>query len=138
MMRRIVIVTHRTFAKGLADSLNFFSNQGDKITAINAYVEDNNFPAERIAKLFANFGTDDEVIIMTDILSGSVTQKMYSYMNDHTFLVSGVNLPLALSLILIPENERLTLEKIQQLIQESKQQIILVNQQQGTTDDEDE
>lgn len=137
-MRKFIIATHRTLAKGLADSLNFFSNKGNEIEAINAYVDDNNFPAEKVDSLFKTFTKEDEIVIMTDILSGSVTQKMSAYMNDRVFLITGINLPLALALILLPTTTTLTNKKIEQLIEESKQQIVLVNDNQTVDNSEDE
>lgn len=137
-MRKFIIATHRTLAKGLADSLDFFSNKGNEIIAINVYVDNNNFPTEKVDSLFKTFTNEDEVIIMTDILSGSVTQRMASYMNDKVFLIAGINLPLALSLILFPINEKLTSKAIEQLIEESKQQIVLVNNNQAINNSEDE
>ena len=74
---------------------------------------------------------------MTDVLSGSVNQKFFPYINDHTFVITGVNVPLALSIMLADE-AGITPQYIRQAVEESKQMIIFVNEMQPDKDEDDE
>ncbi|AVM68900.1 PTS sorbitol transporter subunit IIB [Lachnospiraceae bacterium oral taxon 500] len=136
-MKRVVIASHGKFATGLKETLKFITTL-DNIYDIPAYAEDDSEPLEEtIAKLFATFSPEDKVIVMTDVLSGSVNQKFFPYINDHTFVITGVNVPLALSVLLANEEE-ITPPYIRQTIEESKQMIVFVNEKQPDKDENDE
>ncbi|MDV7757535.1 PTS sugar transporter subunit IIA [Liquorilactobacillus mali] len=137
-MRKFIIATHRSLARGLADSLEFFTKKGIDVYQINAYMGDNNFPEDKVQEIMNSFTDDDEVVILTDIVSGSVTQKMYPYINERTFLISGVNMPLALSLLLYPSNTFLSVNKIHKLIKQAREQIVLVNDLNSANQNDDE
>ena len=136
-MKRVVIASHSRFATGLKEALKFITAMDD-IYDIPAYVEDDSEPLEEtIAKLFATFSPEDKVIVMTDVLSGSVNQKFFPYINDHTFVITGVNVPLALSIMLADE-AGITPQYIRQAVEESKQMIIFANEMQPDKDEDDE
>jgi len=125
-MRHFIIASHRTFASGLKDTIIFLTNKERCIHDFSAYVHDNDLNFKMMDTLFESFNKEDEVIIMTDIVGGSVTQKFYPYMSDNVHMISGVNLPLALSLVLSNVN-KMDEEYLLSLIQEAKEQIIYVN-----------
>lgn len=137
-MRHYIVASHHKLAYGLKDTLVFLTNMSEKVQEISAYIDDTVSIDEQIRNVFSNINEDDEVIIMTDLVGGSVNQKFYPFVNNHVHLISGVNLPLALSLLLIPEDTELTKEKIQQFIEEAKQQIVYVNLLKNTSSEEDE
>ncbi len=136
-MRRYILASHSNFAKGLEEVLDFFTSQGNKINVISAYVNDNNFPEDEVKTLFEKFNKDDEVIIMTDLLSGSVNQKFSKYCNQNIYVVAGVNLALAMSLLLIPENMSLSNNLIQENINQAKNQMTLMNTYTAISDDDE-
>lgn len=135
-MRRFVIGSHHLLAHGLRDTLEFLTNK-DNITDVSAYMDDSDVE-EQIARVFAAFAPEDEVIIMTDMLGGSVNQKFCPYMAEHRHLISGINLPCALSLALQPEDGYLTRQQIRQILEESRNHLIYVNEYQASEDQEDE
>lgn len=137
-MRHYILASHHKLAYGLKDTLVFLTNMSDKIQDISAYIDNETSIDEQIKNAFSKIGENDEVIIMTDLVGGSVNQKFYPFMNNHIHLISGVNLPLALSLLLIPEDTKITKEKIQALIKEAQEQIVYVNTLKSTSADEDE
>lgn len=137
-MRHYILASHHKLAYGLKDTLVFLTNMSDKIQDISAYIDDTASIDEQIKDVFSKIGDKDEVIIMTDLVGGSVNQKFYPLMNNHTHLISGVNLPLALSLLLIPEDTEITKEKVQALIKEAQEQIVYVNTLKNASADEDE
>ena len=115
-------------AHGLKDTVDFLTNQAKKIYDINAYVEEEKKDIDVVVKeLFASFDPDDEVIVLTDLMGGSVYQKFFPYMNDHVHVICGMNLPLAMSFLLASEDQTLTQESVDAIIEECKKQIVYVN-----------
>lgn len=127
-MRRFVFASHHYLAHGLKDTVDFLTNQAKKIYDINAYIEEEKKDIDSvIQELFAAFDPDDEVIVLTDLMGGSVYQKFFPYMNDHVHVICGMNLPLAMSFLLADENTAFTKESVERLIEECKKQIVYVN-----------
>lgn len=125
-MRRFVIASHHRLAWGLKDTLEFLTASRD-IRDISAYVDDQELEGQ-IQKVFDSFEPDDEVVMMTDMLGGSVNQKFYPYMGPGRHLICGVNLPCALALLLAPDGRPLGAEEIQGIVEEARQHLIYVNQ----------
>ncbi len=135
-MRRFIIASHERFATGLKKTLEFLSGRDD-IVDLSAYVDDT--PLERsIRETFASFGKDDEVIILTDMMQGSVNQKFHPYINDHVHLICGVNVPCAMSFALQPDDEPITPEVVRTIIDSARSQILYVNEVKTETDENDE
>ena len=135
-MRRYVIASHHRLAKGLKDTLEFLTARRD-IRDINAYVDDQDLD-EQIQSVFSSFSPEDEVIIMTDMLGGSVNQHFCPYMSEKCHLICGTSLPCALSLVLIPDNLPLTREGLHQIVEDSKNHLIYVNEYEAANDPKDE
>lgn len=134
-MRRYVIASHHKFASGLKQTLQFLSGRND-LYAISAYTDE--IPIEnQIKELFSGFNDDDEIIIMTDMLRGSVNQRFFPYMNDHVHLICGINVPCALGLILQPDG-KITSKSINEMIDEARSQMIYVNEYQVEENNGDE
>lgn len=133
-MRHIVIASHHRFAAGLKDTLSFIG--GDLgITDICAYVDDTPLD-DQIAEVFAEFSPDDEVLVFTDMLQGSVNQAFSRYVGEHVFLVTGINVPCALELAL--SGGPLTAEAIREVIESARQQLVLVNDHLEDANEDDE
>lgn len=133
-MRHVVLASHHRFAQGLADTLEFLGAKCD-FHVICAYVDDQ--PLEpQVAAVFERFGPDDEVLVLTDILAGSVNQKFMPYVGPNVFVVAGVNVVLAMELCLAPMP--LTNEGIEEAIAMAGQSIKLLNAIQVEDDEGDE
>lgn len=120
-MKKIIVATHGNMAKGLKDTLEFLAGNMNNIYIITAYVNEIDIDKE-IRKLIEK---DDEIYVLTDIMSGSVTQKFYPYMSDNVHIISGINLPLALAIAIQINSDNEI--KIEELIKEAKEQIVYVN-----------
>ena len=116
-MRRYIIASHHLLAHGLKDTLNFLTSM-DGIIDISAYM--------------------DDIVMMTDMLGGSVNQQFCPYVNDHRHLICGINLPCALSLVLQPQDMPLTAETIRTIVEESRSHLIYVNEYHDGTNEDDE
>lgn len=135
-MRRYIIASHHLLAHGLKDTLQFLTSK-EGIIDISAYMDDSNLE-EQIQKIFASFSGEDEVVVMTDMLGGSVNQLFCSYIRENCHLICGINLPCAISLVLQPEEQKLTAEQIQKIVEESRTHLIYVNEYQADTQQDDE
>ena len=133
-MRHIVIASHHRFASGLRDTLEFVGGELG-IIDISAYVDDTPL-TEQVDGIFAQFAADDEVLILTDMLQGSVNQEFRRFMNDHVFLITGINLPCALELAL--SSEPLSAERVRDIVESARHQLLLVNDQVVEIDEDDE
>lgn len=133
-MRHIVIASHHRFASGLRDTLEFIG--GDLgIVDISAYVDETPLESQ-VRSVFDSFDAQDEVLVFTDMMQGSVNQAFVPYIGPHVFLVTGVNVPCALELAL--SASPLTNEGVSAVIDASRSQLIFVNEQIVAIDEEDE
>lgn len=124
-MRRLVLASHERMAEGVKRTLDFITNGCFDITAICAYTSEQPLH-EQIQEVFSKFDDEDEVIIMTDMLSGSVNQALIPYRSDRAYLITGFNLPLALEVLLYPQEQQLNKEELRRLVENARQQLQLV------------
>ncbi|WP_369596110.1 PTS sugar transporter subunit IIA, partial [Lacticaseibacillus paracasei] len=85
--RTIVLASHHRLAEGLKDTLNFISGGGQDIVSMAAYLD--NQPVEnQVDALMASFPADRDVIVLTDMMAGSVNQKFFKYRTrPHTHII---------------------------------------------------
>ncbi len=133
-MRHVVLASHHRFAEGLADTLEFLGAKCNFHT-ICAYVDDEALEPQ-VAAVMERFDPEDEVLVLTDILAGSVNQKFVPYMGPRVFVVAGINVVLAMELCLAPGP--LTAEGIEEAIAMAGQSIKLINTLTVTDDEDDE
>lgn len=138
-MRRFIFASHHKLAYGLKDTVDFLTGATKIIYDINAYVDDETKDIDTVvAELFASFDDEDEVVVLVDMMGGSVYQKFYPYKSEKVHVICGMNLPMALSLVLAPEDERLTSEKVEQVLMDCKNQLVYVNKMAASVDEDDE
>lgn len=138
-MRRFIFASHHKLAYGLKDTVDFLTGATKTIYDINAYLDDETKDIDTVvAELFASFDDEDEVVVLVDMMGGSVYQKFYPYMSDKVHVICGMNLPMALSLVLAPKDERLTSEKVEQVLMDCKNQLVYVNKMAASVDEDDE
>ena len=138
-MRRFIFASHHKLAYGLKDTVDFLTGATKIIYDINVYLDDETKDIDTVvAELFASFDDEDEVVVLVDMMGGSVYQKFYPYMSEKVHVICGMNLPMALSLVLAPEDERLTSEKVEQVLMDCKNQLVYVNKMAVSVDEDDE
>jgi Phosphotransferase system, mannose/fructose-specific component IIA len=137
-MRHIIIASHNKLAAGMKETLEFIAGPQKNVTALCAYVD--NTPIEtEIAEIIKTIPADDELIIFTDMLAGSVNQKFFPYQERaHTHIISGMNLPVVLAVVLSPGTDYLTGKHIRELISEARNQLVYVNDIKVSMSEEDE
>lgn len=135
-MKKILIATHGTFASGAESTVQFLMGNVGNITCINAYVDQDQNLIETLEDYFSQVRPEDQVIVLTDIKGGSVNQKIVPYaVGENVFLIAGFNLPLLVALAIAPEG--ITKQEIRQYIEDSKNQMELVEIEADEDKDED-
>lgn len=128
MDRKILLASHNHMASGLKSSIEFLAGEQDNLMALDAYV-DGQAIDQKIKELFASFPKETEVLIFTDLLSGSVNQKLFPYrLREHTHLITGTNLPIVLSTVLKPSESYLSNEEMRSLVEEARTSLVYVNE----------
>ena len=98
MIMEYLIATHSYMASGLRNAVEVLSGKKQKIAVINAYIDSDNFETE-LEKTLQTIQSQN-IIVLTDLLSGSVNQALMRYKGDkRLYLAAGVNLPFALALL---------------------------------------
>lgn len=138
-MKQIVIISHKTMSKGMTETIKFFAGDIENLHYICAYENDENeFPLNQLVGLLKKFDELDQVFLLTDLLGGSVNQTCSQLIKDyHVKVITGVNLALALSIVLDP-SDQLTDDKIFELIEEAKDQMVYMNNYNGDNESDDE
>lgn len=139
-MSKIIIASHSRLAEGFKDTLHYIAPNLSDVTAIAAYVDDKSL-TDQIEEVLSTFNENDQVIVFTDLLGGSVNQAFIRYLeNQNIHLISGMNLPVLLSIALQLNVGEMSAEQIEAAINEAQSQIVYVNkllsEQQLDEDDE--
>lgn len=125
--RKIIIASHNKLAFGLKETLGYITGDVSQVVEISAYL-DNTPVADEIAAALADVSADDEVLVLTDLLGGSVNQAFFPYLNrEHFHVITGMNLPVLLSLALQPTDTYLDAATIHQAIAEAREQLAYMN-----------
>lgn len=138
-MKQIVIISHKTMAQGMADTINFFAGDIPNLHYICAYRNGkNNFPIKELTNLIATFEPQEQIFLLTDLLGGSVNQNCTQLIkNPRISVITGANLALALSIVLDP-SDHLSAKKIAALVNEAKEQMIYMNDYASENEADDE
>lgn len=119
---RVMIATHGNLADGVKSNLSLFVDTSE-VECVNAYLTDEDYtPA---IEKFINDTKDDEVsFIFTDLLGGSVNQKvMCINTKDNVKIIAGFNISLILEIMV---SKITSDEEIERAIEMAGQQIQLV------------
>lgn len=135
-MKKILIATHGTLASGAKSTIELLVGNMADITCINAYVEGGEDVPESITRFFDSVKPEEVVFVFTDILGGSVNQKITAYASKlNVFIIAGFNLPVILTVLM--ETEKVTKERLKEIIEESRSKMNLVEVDINNENDED-
>lgn len=120
-MREMIIATHGDFSKGIKQSLQMIA--GSPADAIQTYQlrlgESATDFADTISK---NINSEKDYLILGDLFGASVVNSFIPLTQEsNVFLISGVNLNLALEFLLTPG--KLTDELVEQIIKNAREGI---------------
>ena len=127
-MRRYVIASHAHLAWGMRESLALLAGNVDNVYALCLFVDGNDNPEAAIAELLASFDDEDEVVVCTDLLGGSVNNAFACVIAQRpgTLLVTNTNLAFMLELLCAGEDGPLD-ETIRLVLSEGRCSVSYVN-----------
>ncbi|MGJ0022132.1 PTS sugar transporter subunit IIA [Streptococcus dysgalactiae] len=130
MKRKFLIGSHGRLASGLQSSIDILAGMGKSLEIIDAYVDDSDYTSQ-IDDFIAGVAADEQGLIFTDLLGGSVNQKMVTAVmasgKDNIFLITNSNLATLLSVMFLNPEEALTKDKIVTVINDSQVQLVDLN-----------
>lgn len=126
-MRKFLIATHGRFASGIKSSLDMIIGEQDNIFVLDAYTENNVPIQDHLDDILKEIEIGDELVVFTDIMGGSITNQIIQRINSsNAHIVSGVNLPLLIEVVLSDPNEDLQ-KVLDDAIENAKTQIVYVS-----------
>jgi fructoselysine/glucoselysine PTS system EIIA component len=125
--RKFLIATHGAFAKGIKSSLDIIIGPMENVYLIQAYIDENKTIETDLADIIGNAHEDDEWVIFTDLLGGSITNQVLQYTSGgNAHVVAGFNLPVLIE-VLMADTDSPIGEVIEQAITNAKEQLVYVN-----------
>ena len=126
-MRRILLATHGRMADGVLSAVRLIMGDTAKMDVINAYL-DGTPPTREFKEYFDGVGESDTVIVLTDLLGGSVNKEVFPYLErPGVFVIAGFNLAMVLELASMGEDEAVTEEFCRELVETGRSQVVFLN-----------
>lgn len=139
-MRKIIIASHHNFANGLNDTVEYIVPNQTEIITIAAYTT--NEPVQSaVAGALSSLSSEDEAIVFTDLLGGSVNQEFVKYIaKDNVHIITGMNLPVVLGVLMGLTESKIDPDFLRATVSDAKEQLVYVNDyfSQQTLDEDDE
>lgn len=134
-MRRIVLASHGHLAAGMKHSLEMITGPNPNVLAICAYTDGAPDLAKALQESVDRLEDDDDLVIVTDVLGGSVNNEASQFRNvKRVYVVTGMNLGFVLTLALGSDDNTPAL--IEEAIDIAKGQLVRMEPVEGK-DDED-
>lgn len=103
-MNQIILASHGGLAAGAKDTLEMVLGDVSNVHVVSLARDDKEPITNKVDAMIATFNTDDTVYVLTDMLGSSVNNNMVELSKNGTkfTVVSGFNIPLALTLAMSP------------------------------------
>ncbi len=109
-MKYVVLVSHGEFAPGLHSAVKMMT--GDREDVLSTSLKDGMSAdefAENFKELVKDVTADDQIILLADILSGSPFTNALNVLDGkgmlaNTLVIAGMNMPLAITSVLMKDN----------------------------------
>ena len=99
-MRKILIATHGEFAGGLKQTMDFVLGGNEKVGVLSAYTIPDFDMDREAAAVVDELEDGDELIVMTDVLGGSVNKEAVVFAaQPGVRVITGMNLTLVATLL---------------------------------------
>lgn len=123
-MKQILIATHGKMASGIRYTAEMIAGKSEEITTIDAYVN----AEEDVEKQFEEYfeaHKEDRVFVFTDLMGGSVNQKIMKYASEtNVTLITGTNLPVLIQVMLAEED--VSTEEVLEYIEDSRKELQVI------------
>ncbi len=80
IIRKFLIATHGAFSKGIHSSLDIIIGPAENVSLIQAYLNGNKSIEADLQKVLEQVHPEDELIIFSDLLGGSVNNQILRLM----------------------------------------------------------
>ena len=129
-MKKILLLTHGDFWKGIKTSLDVIISDSSMVDTLSVSVSDS--PAEiksRIQGYIDSVDSEIPVFILTDIPAGSTTTNAANYVpyRKNIYLITGLNLGMLLAFALQDVENGDVRENVMTILEDAKNTIIYVN-----------
>lgn len=124
---KIILASHGRLALGMQDTLKIIVGEFSNLTAYAAYLNgDETKYVDEIKKSIED-DPNEQFIIVTDVLGGSVNTNLTQLLRDHknVRLIAGMNLPLVMELV--TKTDDLSTKDIQHIINSARSAIVDMN-----------
>lgn len=117
-MRKFLIASHGRVASGIKSAVKILTRDDSAITAVDCYMDESDFTPQ-IQAFIDSVQPGDEAVIFTDLLGGSVCNKVMTLRpEDHGIIhVTGVNLICVLGCLL--SDDSLTPAVVDQIVSDA-------------------
>ena len=145
-MVKFLIASHGFLADGFKSSINVLMGEdiANSIETINAFVEngDKN-PKGRIEEIINGLSEDDDLVVFTDLMYGSVNQFVIPFNSkSNLFVISGTNFPVICEVIskltFGYEQKRPSEEELNDIVEKARQQLIYIQNIDNDSNDNDD
>lgn len=134
-MIRFLIASHGRLADGFKSTVEVIIGKdvADKIETVSAFIGESIEDAKgRLEAVVKAIPKEDQVIIFSDIMHGSVNQYLMPFVDDErVFLITGTSFPLVCDIITqycFYEGAKVAPEELAAAVERAKDEIIFVNQ----------
>jgi fructoselysine/glucoselysine PTS system EIIA component len=151
--RKFLIATHGALAGGFRSSLELIAGASDAVFILQAYLDESKPLEEELDNLFRQAGEDEEWVVFSDLLGGSITNQLVRAASrvgasagagtgeragagagaetsagagTNIHIVAGFNLPLLIEVVL-SDPEMPVEEVLEQAIARAREQLVYVN-----------
>lgn len=131
--RKFLIATHGALASGFRSSLELIAGASDAVHILQAYLDESRPVEEELAELFGQTGEDEEWVVFSDLLGGSITNQLVlaasrvgAGVGANIHIIAGFNLPLLIELVLSDPQTPVE-ELIEEAIGRAREQLVYVN-----------
>lgn len=133
-MRKFLLASHGNLAAGMKDTIEMIAGERENVQAVCAYTGEIPDVRAYMDHYMRERNENDELVIITDLLGGSVNNEMSQYRcipNVH--IIAGMNAALVLNLVLGDEDlESLIAESIQS----AKEQITYMDKSRSSEEED--
>lgn len=133
-MKKILLLTHGDFCKGIKTSLDVIISDSSMVDTLSVNVSES---PEEIKQNIQNYidsvDKNIPIFIMTDIPAGSTTTNAANFLlyRDNIHLITGLNLGMLLAIALQPIEEGNVKENVHELLEDAKNTLVYVNDMLG-------
>ena len=127
-MRKILLASHACLAGGMKSSAEMVTGPQEHLSAVCAYTEETPDFKGYLETVIRDLKAEDELVIVTDVLGGSVNNEASQFKNlANVHVIAGMNLALVLSLVISTEPD--TSRLIEESIHAAKEQMMYMNRE---------